>query len=399
METNSIDKVAEEVEDVREVASELEQIPSPIELPKETLDYFNGDELRARVFYEKYALKDPSGVIVELTPVDMWGRVARELASVEATEEKRHEWEKKFYWLLENFRFVPGGRIMFGAGQPRRSTLLNCLSGDTIVLINRQVEVKNSLLGYNNSVLTQTTSVANTVDTVRIRDIVGQEVKVLTPLGWSQVRFQSYGRQPLYKITLNNGDSLFATGNHEWVIRSNKRFVKKTTKQLITYKGDNGLAVFLPPRPVKDEKYFEGIMHGIIFGDGTKNLAKYCKTYSVWLFGVQRELAKYLPHAHEYEGQQAKLRGALLGGGARSQYDLKKLPPISESSSYWYGFICGYVATDGWVHTFGNGAGVDSHSKEDLEIIKSQLGRIGLLGHKISIVRKDNPYNGSPAPL
>lgn len=123
METNSIDdRDAEGLENVEE----LERVQTRIELPKETLDYFNGDELRARVFYEKYALKDPSGVIVELTPVDMWGRVARELASVEATEEKRHEWEKKFYWLLENFRFVPGGRIMFGAGQPRRSTLLNC---------------------------------------------------------------------------------------------------------------------------------------------------------------------------------------------------------------------------------------------------------------------------------
>ncbi len=90
------------------------------------MEFFNADELRARVFYEKYALKDMDGNVVEQTPVDMWTRVARELASVETTEEKRAEWAKKFYWLLENFRFVPGGRIMFGAGQPRRSTLLNC---------------------------------------------------------------------------------------------------------------------------------------------------------------------------------------------------------------------------------------------------------------------------------
>lgn len=127
LETGSIDdKVAEEVEDIEEVANELEQIPVPIELPSETLNFFGGDELRARVFYEKYALKDIEGVVVEKSPVQMWARVARELASVEATEEKREEWNKKFYWLLENFRFVPGGRIMFGAGQPRRSTLLNC---------------------------------------------------------------------------------------------------------------------------------------------------------------------------------------------------------------------------------------------------------------------------------
>jgi ribonucleoside-diphosphate reductase alpha chain len=136
METNSLDKITEEIDDIREVVSDLEQIPSPIDLPKETLDYFNGDELRARVFYEKYALKDQRGVIVERTPVEMWGRVSRELASVEATDEKRREWEKKFYWLMENFRFIPGGRIMFGAGQPRRATLLNCyfipIKGDSL---------------------------------------------------------------------------------------------------------------------------------------------------------------------------------------------------------------------------------------------------------------------------
>jgi ribonucleoside-diphosphate reductase alpha chain len=126
LETGSIDDKIAEVEDTEEVARELEQISTPIELPKETLDFFGGDELRARVFYEKYALKDLEGNIVERNPSEMWSRVASELASVETTQEKKEEWTKKFYWLLENFRFIPGGRIMFGAGQPRRSTLLNC---------------------------------------------------------------------------------------------------------------------------------------------------------------------------------------------------------------------------------------------------------------------------------
>ena len=50
METGSIDdKIAEEVEDVEEVAKELEQIPVPVELPSETLNFFGGDELRACV--------------------------------------------------------------------------------------------------------------------------------------------------------------------------------------------------------------------------------------------------------------------------------------------------------------------------------------------------------------
>jgi len=95
-------------------------------VPQETLDYFRGDELQARVFYDKYALRTPEGEVVERTPQQMWRRIARELASVERTPELRQEWEDKFYWLLDEFRFIPGGRIMHGAGNPKRVTLLNC---------------------------------------------------------------------------------------------------------------------------------------------------------------------------------------------------------------------------------------------------------------------------------
>ncbi len=94
-----------------------------MDLPKETIDFFNGDEFRARVFYEKYALKDKSGVVLEKTPKETWKRVAHEIASVEKDKEK---WEKEFYWLMEDFKFVPGGRILFGAGSKVKSTLINC---------------------------------------------------------------------------------------------------------------------------------------------------------------------------------------------------------------------------------------------------------------------------------
>jgi ribonucleoside-diphosphate reductase alpha chain len=97
-----------------------------VKLPTETMAAFGGDELRARVFYEKYALRDSDGRQTERRPEDMWRRVAKELASPEMDDEKRKEWASKFYWLLENYRFVPGGRVLFGAGQSRKSTLLNC---------------------------------------------------------------------------------------------------------------------------------------------------------------------------------------------------------------------------------------------------------------------------------
>jgi ribonucleoside-diphosphate reductase alpha chain len=93
---------------------------------RETSQFFGGDELRVRCFLDKYALRNLAGKVVEKTPLEMWERVAREIASVELDAKKRRDWEKRFYWLLEDFRFIPGGRIMFGAGQPRRATLLNC---------------------------------------------------------------------------------------------------------------------------------------------------------------------------------------------------------------------------------------------------------------------------------
>ena len=115
-----------------------EKTDTTLALPKETLEWFGGDELSARIWFEKYALRDPEGKRVELTPDEMFRRVAHEIASVE-TESKRSEVEQNFYNLLEGFKFLPGGRILFGAGQGRRSTLLNCyyfdIKGDSIEAI------------------------------------------------------------------------------------------------------------------------------------------------------------------------------------------------------------------------------------------------------------------------
>ena len=109
-----------------EVVEVVKQTEGLMDIPEKTIDAFGGDELRARVFYEKYALRDKSGRIVEHKPEDMWHRVAREMASPEKNKELKAQWEDNFYWLLSNFKFIPGGRILFGAGQQRRATLLNC---------------------------------------------------------------------------------------------------------------------------------------------------------------------------------------------------------------------------------------------------------------------------------
>jgi ribonucleoside-diphosphate reductase alpha chain len=70
----------------------------------------------------KYRLKDQAGVPLDGTVEDTWRRIARSLASVEADPAL---WEQRFYAALEDFRFLPAGRIVAGAGTARAVTLFN----------------------------------------------------------------------------------------------------------------------------------------------------------------------------------------------------------------------------------------------------------------------------------
>jgi hypothetical protein len=79
--------------------------------------------ISAQIWDAKYRLKDETGAPVDLTVEDTWRRVARALA---ATEREPARWEAPFYEALRDFRFVPAGRIISGAGTARRVTLFNC---------------------------------------------------------------------------------------------------------------------------------------------------------------------------------------------------------------------------------------------------------------------------------
>ena len=57
---------------------------------------------------------------------DTWRRNAEFVAQAEATPELQKEWAEKFYDLLENFKFVGGGRITANAGTTLNTTLINC---------------------------------------------------------------------------------------------------------------------------------------------------------------------------------------------------------------------------------------------------------------------------------
>ena len=92
-----------------------------------TLKYFDGDELAARVWASKYALKDSFGHIYELTPDDMHHRIAKEIARIEKKYPNPMS-EDKIFDLMSHFRYiVPQGSPMAGIGNNYQvGSLSNC---------------------------------------------------------------------------------------------------------------------------------------------------------------------------------------------------------------------------------------------------------------------------------
>ena len=74
----------------------------------------------------KYRLKEQDGTPIDMTVQDTWRRIAKSLSVNEP------EYEEQFYRVIENFSFIPAGRINAGAGTDRNVTLFNCFVMGTV---------------------------------------------------------------------------------------------------------------------------------------------------------------------------------------------------------------------------------------------------------------------------
>ena len=94
---------------------------------KASLAYFDGDELAARVWVNKYAMKDSYGNIFEQSPVDMHWRLANEVARIESKYSHPVTAERIFE-LFDHFRYIiPAGSPMTGIGNDQQiASLSNC---------------------------------------------------------------------------------------------------------------------------------------------------------------------------------------------------------------------------------------------------------------------------------
>lgn len=328
------------------------------------LDYFNGDELAASTWKNKYAA---SG---ENTPDDTHKRLAHEFSRIEEKfrwnknpesslklsnygYSRGHLTEEKIYNLFKDYKYIiPGGSVMSGAGTNELVSLSNCLQGDVKVLTRD---------GF-----------------IPIRSLDGKEVEILTGDGeWVLSPFKSYGEQKLVKLTLERGRSdkkeIYCTEDHKWFIHSHKTSTRKIVKTIDLKIGDKLSNQFGKSfRSIKPSPF--GIAHGIVFGDGHTVKDENCCN-NITLCGKKRILGDYFPKCFISSDDN------LCDGG--SDYysfipnNFRDYPSIRENKSYLLGWLAGYFATDGCIDNNGSMM-INSSSKEDLEFVQDVCGVLGI---------------------
>jgi adenosylcobalamin-dependent ribonucleoside-diphosphate reductase len=315
--------------------------------------------IRQKVFMDRYSLKDASGQPLEFYPEQTWARVARGIAAVETTEENRAYWEKRFYEALSNFQFVPGGRILAGAGTGHQVTFYNCLSGDTLVHTREGLVPIGTLQG---------------------------EHEVLSEGGvYRRAFFKSYGKQQLWEVTLANGTTIYATGDHQWVVNKEKGGTERVVTRDLA-----GRQIPINPRPVPedDSDFSEGVRHGIVYGDGS---VQYGEAH-VCLLDEKETLASWFSSYRLKEsGGTVATREHIRIQGLPAEW--KELPSRNASATYWRGFVAGLIATNGHVDERGS-VMLHNRDKEVLRQIVEGMAIAGLVASSITMAREFSPYNG-----
>ena len=206
---------------------------------------------------------------------------------------------------------------------------------------------RDPMAGYN-PVAGDTRVVTREYGNVAIKELQGKAASVVNKNGeWASAQFNSYGLQPLKRVTLglnsNTRREVFATANHRWVL-SDGRVV--STEQLQA--GDH-IDFVTAPKAEEDADYSLGIRHGIVYGDGTVAKAQQrVKGYMVRLCGVGKAfLSHFAGYPVSYPPSANGDPIVMLYDDFAATHSLKELPSPEESEAYLLGFIRGWLSTDG----------------------------------------------------
>lgn len=268
-------------------------------------------------------------------------RIARGVAQVEA-ENVRADVEESFAREIAALRFVPGGRIWAGAGTGQNLTYFNCVAKETLI---------------------------HTQAGLRRIDALSGPVSILTQGGvYRTAVFNSYGIQRLYRVGLENGDVLYATRGHEWVVTlAGGQTETVTTMEL----PGRAIPVVTPQKPAMDP---EAIAHGIVYGLSRTGSAR---TGSA--LALSGELRELLPYVKPYGRVVSETPKALIVSGLPQAFDT--LPAQQAGPGYWRGFLVGWIAAAG---DFEEDVVTLSHSDAStLETVRRHVSEAGFVATEV----------------
>ena len=220
---------------------------------------------------------------------------------------------------------------------------------------------KENVAGYN-CLASETNVTTKEYGFVPIGSLVGKNVSVLNSDGkWSETTVETFGQQNLMKVYFsytgyNGKETVYATSNHDWIV-DNQRIQTKNLK-----KGMKIPFVLRQRLPVyNDIDYKLGIIHGLIYGDGTRTNYKRggeyntiscerTKGYMIRLCSDQKDILPYfdgytVSYPKSYNGDPV----IYLYDNFAKTHSLKELPSENETESYMVGFFRGWLAADGSV--------------------------------------------------
>lgn len=231
--------------------------------------------------------------------------------------------------LIGEQRFLPGGRVQSAVGSPHKVTAYNCLSGDTEIL-TREYGV------------------------VKIEEVSGKEVTLLDGNGnWVKCPIYCHGVQTTYALDFvgrYTRHTVRSTLDHGWVSPDKTHIIftgsanKKKTERMVGH--------LFPARPSdKSDDYKNGVVHGLIYGDGSRADAG---AHSIRVCSNHNDIEPYLKDYPKYYCPSSNGDPQYYISKSKSWCDMKSLPDVSKiSDSYLLGFFRGWFAADGCVDKRG----------------------------------------------
>lgn len=286
----------------------------------EDFDFFTGEPLSEEVWRRKY----------RHTAEDNFADTARRVVNGVYVNDSTTE-QQLAYDAIRLGLWMPGGRILAGAGTNKRVTLFNCF--DELELLM----TRDGIMDFH--------------------DAQGP-TEVLTQKGWIEADIRRFGIQKVHKYTFvpctkdNRGGrsqyrrEVLATPDHRWILTSGKETTALDVGMRVpacAYTGE-----------VNEAQYRNGFKHGIVFGDGTHTRTTLRQVgngyplgtmhFAVRLCGAK---ADYLPW---FEGENITYPPSSKGDPhvfLHTMEDLKAVPTTEKSPDYIKGFIDGWAAMDG----------------------------------------------------